>query len=375
MRGIRLGTRFLPFFDTIDELFKYHYPELDGGRILKADAPIATTTPGVWQARNGILAWINVNHERNLMAALPKKPWDHSGLRFLSGKARTTPQGVTETATIPDSEKSDYVTATAKPKIQVDVGEVTQLMNLVSAYDDAIDALEMERKEKAELHAELINVAFLTDVDTLAGNNFESVDRIVSAYTEVANCGITAGDSDIYGIDRDAGAGWSDAQVEHNSNVDRDLSLGLIDDLFAAIWGEGAKPNLIVTGVDTFVRWGALLQTEQRFFGEGKFVATVNGVQSVGEGYEGGFLLSSYHGAPILCSQAVPKDTISRIYMLNTDYLYFKLLQPTKYYESGIDVTKDPWPVGKLSNKFMYETIGELICTKFHVQGKIRDLK
>ena len=46
------------------------------------------------------------------------------------------------------------------------------------------------------------------------------------------------------------------------------------------------------------------------------------------------------------------------------------------YFESGIAAKNaDPFTVGKFNTKGAYYTAGELVCTFFKAQGKIRDLK
>jgi len=375
MDQIKFGNRIFPLFSSMEELEAYFYPPVDES-ILKQDAPILTTTPGVFRALYGKVVWNQLNQERNVWQAIAKEPWDKSGWRVLTGRARTTPQGVSEAGTIPDSERSSFAEVKATLKAQVDVFEVSQLMHLAQAYDDAIDAFAIEREQRGILHAEMINVALMTNVTTPAGNNFESVDRVVSSYDEVTNCAdVHAGDSDIYGLDRDAAASWADAQVLHNSDVDRELTLSLINTLLKDVWTAGAVPKVFITKHDTFLRWSELLETRRMFFGERTFVATYNGIKSVAPGEEGAFAVATYHGIPVIQSKDVVADTIGRIYVLDTDWIRFKVLQPTKYYESGIDVTGDPFAIDKLSNKGMYETIGELVAYRFNVHGKIRDLK
>lgn len=95
----------------------------------------------------------------------------------------------------------------------------------------------------------MVNIMLLTDVDTLAGNSFESLDRVVSSKSEEDNTGITAGDADIYGLDRsDSTVSWADAQVLHNNNTDRDLTLQLVDSLFQNVWTAGGSPKVLLTG-------------------------------------------------------------------------------------------------------------------------------
>jgi hypothetical protein len=186
-------------------------------------------------------------------------------------------------------------------------------------------------------------------------------------------CGEHDGDEDPWGtaiLDRSANA-WADSNVLHNSNVDRDLSLALIDQLYRTIYtAAGETPNAILTGYDTLFSWGALLQSQQRYFGSMEVQPTFNGVRAATPGVDGAFNVSSYFDTPIIVSKNTAVDTISRIYMLNAEYLFLKVARPSRYFE-----TSDPFVINQFATKGAYETVLELISTFFKAQGKIRDLK
>ena len=65
---------------------------------------------------------------------------------------------------------------------------------------------------------------------------------------------------------------------------------------------------------------------------------------------------------------------LSDIFILDTDHMHFATLKPTEYFEGGID-SGDPFGVGKLGNRGMYRTIGEVVCTFVKGQGKITNLQ
>ncbi len=240
--------------------------------------------------------------------------------------------------------------------------------------DDGLgDVMKVMREEMGKHHAEMINKMLCEDVDNLAGNNIESIDRICSSYTEVANCGINAEDSDIYGIDRDAAASWADAYVSHNSNVDRTFTVDLLDTAITELRTAGANPKVIITGYDTIERIQQALQAQQRFMGRELVVPTYGGIKGI-PGAEAGFNVATYQGIPIIPSKDIKKDTLSRIYILDTDYIAFKVAYPTMYFESGMS-KKDPFGINYLGDEGLFRTMGELIATRFNVQGKIRDLK
>jgi len=215
----------------------------------------------------------------------------------------------------------------------------------------------------------------LEDVTTPAGNDLESLDRITSADSTAMTSGThyDAGDDDIYSIDRSANS-WAYAEGNADTgSVNRNLSLDQLDDLFQKIWVRGGNPKVMLTGYDTLMRLQQLLQSQQRFMEEKRVTPTYNGVKGV-PGMEAGFIVATYNGVPIIPSKDVPTDSLSRIYYLDTDYLYFSTAIPTQYFESGIE-TGDPFAINRLGQEGMYRTMGEVWTTFFGGHGSIRDLK
>ncbi len=100
-----------------------------------------------------------------------------------------------------------------------------------------------------------------------------------------------------------------------------------------------------------------------------RVVPGVNGVKGV-PGIQGGFMVATYNGVPIIPSKDVKKDGSSRMYFLDTDYSWFTTAKPTLYHESGIE-TGDPFGINRLGQMGMFHTMGELICIL--LQGKRKD--
>jgi len=246
--------------------------------------------------------------------------------------------------------------------------------------------MKVLREEIGKHHVEMSNLMLATQNGALAGNDFESVDRVVASWDEQNLCkendGTTAystHDLDIYGIDRDAGASpWADAKVIHNSGVLTPLTLDKLDQLFQTVWKAGGNPKVILTGYDTLRRIQGLLQAQQRWMESREVIPSYNGIQGV-KGVEAGFVVATYNGVPIIPSKDVVIDQeasggLSRLYLLDTDYLWLRVAKPTQYFEGGID-RGDPFAVNRLGTEGMYRTMAELICSRFNVQGKLRDLK
>jgi hypothetical protein len=262
----------------------------------------------------------------------------------------------------------------------------SELSDFLSTIDDAIDLLPQLRQDLAEHHAFQINNMLCRDISTVAGYGVESIDRVTSSQTNetVAQGAVDSlSDHDIWyqhgapetaGLDRSAANTWADAQVSAGAAgpTDRTLTLAIIDAELQAIWKAGGKPKVIITGYDTLMRWQQLLEAERRYMESAKVLPTYGGVHGPAPGVEAGFMVATYHAIPIIPTQAedMCTDTISRMHFLDTDFVRFRTAKPTRYLES-----RDIFALDKLQIEGAYETLGELVCTFFAAQGKVRDLK
>ena len=331
------------------------------GDLLKADAPLVSTTAGVYQAIYGRKVWSQLNQEFNAFSILPKKPWERSGWRIITGKPSFTKGGgVAENATLPETTKPDFLHVAAKPKTIAHTFDMSEVAVFLADKDDGMgDIRSVLKEEMGKLHAEMVNKMLLTDADTPAGNNFESLDRITANHATMGqdtNWVTAAADLDIYSIDRSANS-WSDAEINAGTaGADRVLSLDQLDDLFQKIWLRGGNPKVMLTGYDTLMRLQQLLQSQQRFMEEKRVTPTYNGV-------------------PIIPTKDMDDDgNLSKIYYLDTDYMHFSTAIPTQYFESGIE-TGDPFAINRLGQEGLYRTMGEVWTTFFGAQGSVRNLK
>tara|TARA_A200000159_G_scaffold77362_3_gene71663 strand:- start:332 stop:1471 length:1140 start_codon:yes stop_codon:yes gene_type:complete len=375
------------YIRTVTDMERYYYGagnsmgySYSGSELLKADAPMLSTTGGTYNAIYGRKVWSQMNQEFNAFSILPKRPWDRSGWRVLTDKPNSgaVHGGVAENATLPDTVKPTFQHVAAKPKTVVHTFDMSETAIFLADKDDGMgDIRSVLKEEMGKHHAEMTNKMLLLDVDTTADNGFESIDRVTTGDTTGMTAGThyTAGREDIYSINRDGSANsWSYAEVNADTGAtDRVLSLDQLDDLFQKVWVRGGNPKVMLTGYDTLMRLQQLLQSQQRFMEEKRVTPTYNGVKGV-PGMEAGFVVATYNGVPIIPSKDVKADTISRMYFLDTDYMYFSTAIPTQYYESGIE-TGDPFAINRLGQEGMYRTMGELWTTFFGGQGSIRDLK
>ena len=366
-----------------------------GSELLKSDSPMLSTTAGTYQAIYGRKVWSQLNQEFNAFSILPKKPWDRSGWRVITGKPSDASTGsllggVAENSTLPDTQRPTFQHIAAKPKTIAHTFDMSETAIFLADKDDGMgDIRSVLKEEMGKHHAESVNKMLLDKVDNPAGNNFESLDRVTAAYVDDGTAASTTGmneghDSlsangnlDIYSINRVNNKSWANAEMSNNvasdTATDRVLSLDVLDDLFQRLWVRGGNPKVILTGYDTLMRLQQLLQSQQRFMEEKRVTPTYNGVKGV-PGIEAGFIVATYNGVPIIPSKDVAKDTISRMYLLDTDYLHFSTAIPTQYFESGIE-TGDPFAINRLGQEGLYRTMGEIWTTFFGAQGQVRDLK
>ena len=368
------------------ELESYSLGVPNDGAVTKSDAPILSTTTGMLSKVFGAQAWAQFNQEANVQGALPKYAWTHSGFRIISARAVAIGSGAgqAESTAIPDTVKPTAAQVSLTVKTFAMSTEVSQVQELLSRSSD--DAFFNINRALEYLQAEFnehLNKQLLGDVDTVAGNSFESMDRVISSYSELTNLSLTAGDSDIYGLDRDAAASFADAYVNDAAGTDRVYTDALQQTLFQNVLTNGGDPSVIFTGHDTGAAMHNAYAPSLRYslLGEAKVTMSVNGVQTL-NGIDTGITVATWAGLPVIKSKDVFQDTISRIYMADTHMnpgvdrpkLGLSMLQLPTFQVAGIESGNAP-ALGKLANEAVVWTYGELVCTKFKAQGKIRDLK
>ncbi|MEE9215671.1 MAG: hypothetical protein V3U54_13025 [Thermodesulfobacteriota bacterium] len=372
---------------TIEDLMRISYPQLYG--LAKADAPLLTTTTAAFNPIFGAEVWSAVNLEANGFGMTPKMPWGHSGFKIMTTRATTANTGgQAELPTaLPDTVKQQWIDISAKPKIVANgfnVSALEQQLGLNGMDDMFTNPLEELRTEAGEEHQKLLNEHFFTDVDTLAGNNMESIDRMITNFSEVtdATISIDAGDGDLWGgsggtVDRDANNAWSNAHVNHNSGTDRELTPKLINDLFTETgrWTKKNHPRAIITGWDTYRRMGELRAPQMVFDNTKTIQPGFGGIQTPNPGVEGALNVATWDGVPIIVSDDTPKDTISRIYLVNFNYMAIKVLMPTQFYQTGLTTDGNIFALDTFADEGMFVTMLELICKQFPSQAKLRDLK
>lgn len=380
------------YIRTIEDMERMYYGAgagqnawaYSGTDLLKADSPLMSSTTGTYQAIFGRKVWSQLNQEFNAFSILPKKPWEKSGWRVVTAKpSDSISGGLPENGTLPDTSKPTFAAVSDKPRTVAHTFDLSETAMFLADKDDGLgDARAVMKMEMAKHHAEMINKMLLDDVGNRETtlNNFESIDRCISA-TNIETTSfsdISAGDHKQYNIDRaDDGSSqqWYDANVDAGSSgTERALTLNILDGMFRSIWERGGQPKVILTGYDTLEKIQQLLQPQQRFTEMKRVVPGVNGVTGV-PGMEAGFIVATYNGVPLIPSKDVIEDGggLSRLYYMDTDYMYFCTAKPTLYHESGIE-TGDPFGINRLGQMGMFHTMGDLWQLFYGAHGKIRDL-
>ena len=391
---------------NIEDLEKLYYTEAGNRFLNKADlrAPFIhkaemdnamdTSDTGVYQARYGAQVWAWLNLEANVFGSLPKMPWVRSGWRAITARASSTVVGgIAETGAIPAPIIPTFAQLSTKPKLVAHTFTVTEIQEFLASQsqDDAVDMAFM-RAYMGREHVEHLNKMLMTQNGTLASNNIESVDRVCTSTSEIQNCkendestSYTAADGDIYSQDRDSSS-TADAYVNHNSSTVRALTDTLIKTLIRNTLTNWANPagQFFVTGLDTNATLTGLYDDQVRYnpIGNAEIQMSVNGIQT-SKGLPIGLKVATLYGSPIILSKNTVVDTggISRLYLLDAsnpegfDYprLFIKVAKPTQYFEWGIN-KGTPGAYGYFADKGMFRFMGELVCSNFTVQGKIRDL-
>ena len=342
--------------------------------IKKADDPLATTDTGYFNAMYGAAVFNQLNTKSEIFKLLPKEAWTQSGWRVLTARGTTT-GGVAEGGAFPETDVPDITEVTATIKEVVTPWDLTTRAEFLAEADDGVKGLAaFLRREQAEAHSYYIDAMLMQDGDTLAGNNFESLDRVCTNDAAAQLSGWDVDDDDIYDIDRDTGS-WHHATVSYDNSADRALTLAMMDTLVQGALENGVNYDdlIFLTGHDTLQDIKQLLQATNNStwrydlgpMGQG----SKNGVSA-----ETGMNLDSrvgyYDSIPIFVSQHVPQDTISRVYLLDMAHLKMRMAAPTTYVSN-----EDLGVLQKLAKEHAFITAGELIATKSNTQGQIRDLQ
>jgi hypothetical protein len=363
---------FKGYFDSYDGMDLAYYGVL-GDAFGKANAPVQFGTTGVRNVLYSSIAMAQISVGANTLGALPKWTWEKSGFRAITTAGSTASAGQAEysgSQALPDSLKPAWLPVDVNPKLLSAKIEMSSQEVALSGKDDTVlwqdyqDYMMREFKNR-------INRGILTDFDTLAGTNIESIDRMTSSTAEQTAVSATAGDEDPWTtIDRSAQS-WADSMVAHNSNVDRVFGLSVLDGLISSCrpyWDNPASVanKIILTGVDMGERIQQQINSQVKY-APMKVQFGANGVQTL-PGIEAGINVASYKDMPVIQDNFVFQDTLSRAYVLDLDHIAIQVLTPVDYRESD-----DYLLLNKYAKTGLMTMQGELVCNLFKSCGKARD--
>lgn len=350
-----------------------------GSRLQKL---LTTADSGTQQNIVGPAVWANMSTERSFFAAVRKKEWTESGIRVSTAYPSTKISAVSEaTSTLNPTVKPSFAQYFPNIKLM----ETSSDQSLVSKYHGQIaEALTMEQLRDliGITHGKGINTTFNADPSTaVAGDSFESLYRVTGSFAEEQAQSLAAGRMNIYGLNRDMGATFADAQYLHNSGTARDLSLRLLNSLQRVTWLASGDYNPAhywwYTGLDTLQTWQELLQPQQRFDEKPSTMSPLNGVTLGTGGSKGAeFLLHTYNGQPIIVSADAIKGngSISKVCMFHRDHIWFQVVQPTVYRQAGLSTGQEIL-LASYTDKMLFYTVGDLVSNFLGANGKLDDLK
>lgn len=377
-------------FRTIEEMERFYYGDLNSDMIKKASTldQILSSDTAYWVKLVGAKIWSQINFERNAAAAIPKEPWVKTNFRLETATGHTFPSGgiaegsATAGAAISGTLHPTLANISAPPKL-VDHGwGMTWKQYLLGSVDDTVTGAQVA-EDCGKAHARAISAYMVEDVDAGSGNGFESLDRIASSSAEGGHCS-TASDPDLWSINRSAATTY-DAQVSSSGSAAshlRDLTVSLIDGVWASVTKAGGYPKVILTGYNTIKAWSALLEAERRFnvLGEAKFIPRSGEAAGVTPGYEAGFNVATYNGVPIIPCQdydssraTVRTNEVAPILFIDTEFVRVGMLMPTKYVQSTYPGDTINLNQHRIEGHFF--TSGEPRCYNFVAQGKLTDIK
>lgn len=372
------------WINTIDDLEMATYG-MTRDQYIQKDAPVLTSTTGVRNILYGQRLWRQILVGYNALGAIPWKPWETSGYRAITAAGATTNPGNAEGGALSATIKPTFLEQDINPTESHVTFEQASLQTALESKGDNVPWSEIVDYMSAEFRNRL-NRALMADADTVPSYGIRAgLDRVIASHAEIDygkvddSAVLDAHDLDVYAAgspDRDADASWADAYVSGQAfgSGQRTLTLSHIDSMFTncrPYWDDASMNNkAIITGYDTLERVQQLLQAQQRYdAGSTRVQFTVNGVQTV-SGSEAGFDIASYKGVPIIPDSNTLQDDLSRIYLCDFDHLHMGVLTPVQYMESN-----DWFGLDKFVTMGLYHMQGEVICTKYKAQGKVRDLQ
>lgn len=360
------------------------YGELpaDGAALLQTD--LKSDATGVVNRLFGRNMWAQLNVQAPSFGMLAKT--QRSKTSTLGWRAKTafasSGKGGQAEGTIPAAVVSTYFEVSPTPKEHSTQMRVSGMLQDLQDVDDAYGTLEEIQGELAVEHAKEFERALNTDIDTTAGNNVESLDRVPASSANQATVGWTAGDEDIFGIDRSANT-WADGEQTVNATAAA-LTTKALDSLFRRVLKNGGQPTVWHTGFDTWEAIADLYDPRGRYeIGGGLMTGVQVNDAKAADGLAISTFVGQLHGRPIVVTDQAIADSneISRVNLFDQSNpegydkprLGFDVIRPTQFYLAGERSTRAPQTISFAGDSVLAVTRGQVGCRFFKAQGQDRD--
>ncbi len=403
---------------TIDELEALYYG-YNRNLLLKADAPLLTSTTGVFNTVYGAYAWAQLNLEANAFGVLPKYPWDKSGVRFITASPTLTTTngntvlgGTAEGGTIANTAKPTLATLDLTPKTAQLPFDASEVMEWLANHskDDIWGGLGSLRLFMAVQHKQFINQMLCASVDSSSQvstgnftgtNDFETLDRIISSYGEATIPGIQNSNTGWFNpydgvtIDRDSSTDKFDSTVQSPSGTLGTLGI-LTDNVLRTFTRTirkaiGKDPTVLLGSHEAYSEVQGIYMPSVRIpnpYSEALVQVDVNGIQTF-KGTGVGIHVDTVYGIPFIPTQNAPTNSnasgenVGRIFALDTSdaegfgypRIGFMTAIPTEYYEATRRTPGYPFVNAAFVEKAVFRTMGQNVGRNFKAFGKLRDIE
>jgi hypothetical protein len=344
--------------------------------IMKSAGALTSGTPNVWNRVFGAVLWNQMPLVAPTLGVLPTVEWERSGIRVIPDFMADVAAGIpTGEGAVPSSVRPDIINMSVDPKEYVLTQDITDVILALSNTADDVGINHISMRMTFGRH-------YLTNMERMIHDVSGTEGSTPSGYW-VRMCDIVHDSGTIYGINRATNI-WARALVDSASSL-RTPDIDFVNKMKARIENGGVKPNVIITSPLNVAYFRS--QSDNKMFlsilDNKPVKISVNGLET-GEGYGVGVLVNQLYGLPIIESPFVGatggsvgsgETRLPNIYVLTTEFsgdvIFGKmLLIPTTYHEANI-----PLAQGLFGTKMAYRTVGNLVCRRFNVQGKISALK
>lgn len=363
--------------------------QADTGKNLLEMADLTSGTSGIFnQVFGGETIWTNLNTNSNLFGAIPKSR--RTGQSPYGWRAKTafatTGRGGQSEGSVPTAAIGSYAEVAPDMKETAFKMQVSGMQQDLVDIDDAYGRLSAVRGEVETEHRKQFERALTLDTDTTTTDDVESIDRVTSSSSNAGTLYSAASDADVFGIDRSANT-WANAQQNENGDTNRAFTLSTVNTNIRNVRSNGGNPTFLVTGWDTWEEF------EKKTSDRGRHDIGVNNLstESVNEsdtpeGKAVSTFVNTYQSLPIIVSNEVATDGISRIYTLDVSNpegadkprLGMDVVRPTRVFTAGEMSDDNPLQLqngGYMGDEILAHTRAQLGCRFFSAQGQIIDLK